>query len=143
LYLLQNPVHFLRSTLRAYEVMTTCFFAIQSDCLVFEADTAFTACLLTSCFLSGLQIRLKDVHREASGQVSVCESWRAALLRALEALDLTLLPSMFAFVFHLEKVLHAFGHTRAAGEVSLRALDPGICILVELIAILFAEQTNF
>jgi hypothetical protein len=139
LYLLQYPLHLLRSTLSAYEVMATCFFAIKSDCFVFEADTALTACLLTSCLLSGLQIRLKDVHREVSGQVSICESWRVALLRALEALDLTLLPSMFAFVFHLEKVLHAFDHTRAAVEVPLRTLDPGVCIFVALIAIHIAE----
>jgi hypothetical protein len=133
LYLLQYPLHLLRSTLSAYEVITTSFFAITSDCLVFEADTALTACLLTSCLLSGLQIRLKDVHREVSDQVSIYESWRVALLRALEAaLDLTLLPSMFAFVFHLEKVLHTLGHTRGAVEVPLRTLDPGVCILVDI-----------
>jgi hypothetical protein len=49
-------------------------------------------CHLEICleyFESGLQIRLKVVDRQVPGQVSLCEAWRVAFRRALEALDLT------------------------------------------------------
>ena len=54
---------------------------------------------------------MEVVDRQVPGQVSLCEAWRVAFRRALEALDLTLSPSMFASVFYLEKILHVVGST--------------------------------
>jgi hypothetical protein len=73
-------------TLAFIERLEPCYFLFHlPSALLFE-------CRLQICleyFEPGLQIRLEVVDRQVAGQVSLCEAWRVAFRRALEALDLT------------------------------------------------------